>query len=264
MFIFDACTIINILHIDEDDFLNRKLDKFDFSLTKCVSDEVHKHVYDKFARTSMPNRAEEKRIEIKINYFRLKIFYPENYLEYADSIEEKTAYKKRNCEFYSVVLSSFMKEYERKTVVFYTDDYPAKLYFTPFFNEKEIGRIDDLVDLLDFLHDNSDDFTFTDKKKYLSSLFYEVASAIVGLQKDIEGFEIPKFLIKDKEFRSILDSVRRYLAILDIDGLNSSYYFLCDKKRFYPQLYSIFKKYKDFFDQNISTEYLLKIKRRVR
>ena len=46
--ILDACTIINLLHIDEDDFLLKKLKESKFNVCRKVFEETNKNVFNKF------------------------------------------------------------------------------------------------------------------------------------------------------------------------------------------------------------------------
>ena len=46
--ILDACTIINFLHIDEDEFLIKQLKAKKFNLCRKVFEETNKNVFNKF------------------------------------------------------------------------------------------------------------------------------------------------------------------------------------------------------------------------
>ncbi|RZK60448.1 MAG: hypothetical protein EOO91_01395 [Pedobacter sp.] len=258
MFVLDACTIINILHIDVDDFLNKKLEPLKFTLTQCVADEVREHAFDKFERYKKYPVEEDHRIRLKMNYFRPRIYYPD--LDCSEDVKADTGYSKSNGEFHSVVLSYYFRFFEETKVVFYTEDSPAKSFFEPYFNDKEIGTIEDLVDLLLFFYKKGD-FSATDLKKYLSSLFYELASVIKNLEKDIYGFSVPKMLIRDRQFRNLFDKTKIALKQLDLNELIVIYNYLKDNKKYYSSLYLIFKKYREFFEQNISSAYFEKIRR---
>jgi hypothetical protein len=194
--ILDACTIINFLHIDEDEFLIKQIRATKFSICKKVFDETYKNVFNKF-RNSYYNQSSEvtsktKEIDIKLNYFRDRIYFPEDYYELKDEVTKLTNYSKENGEFFSVLLSFYLSKYEEEQVAFHTDDIPAKDFFLPYFVSEKIGLINDSIDLLLFLFNQNIDFTNNDLKKYFSSLYSEYTFAISGLLKDINEFEIPK------------------------------------------------------------------------
>lgn len=260
MYILDACTAINIIHIDADEFLQKKIERIGYHICKLVSTEIHQHVFDKFDNLGKPPEDETKRINIALTYYRYRIYYPEDYLGLADDISAMTGYVKNNGEFHSVLLSFFLFWDNGDEITFYTDDAPAKDFFSPYYVEHGVGKIEDLVDLLILLYGSYDDFTLTDLKKYLSNLFYEVARLLKGLERDINMFQIPKLLIKNKVFRTMIEGVRKAISQLDLKQLHILFYEVVDNKKEFPQLFELLNKYKDFFNQNISREYFDKIK----
>jgi hypothetical protein len=261
MFIFDACTAINIIHIDADEFIQKKIDRIGYKICKAVSDEIQKHAFDKYK--NLPQLADEeiKRIHLAITYFRNRIHFPEaGYLNLKAEIAKLTGYAKENGEFHSVLLAFFLFRNDGKKVTFYTDDAPAKNYFSPYFSDHHIGKIEDLVDLLTLLQVEDAEFTINDLKKYLSNLSYEISSMVKGLERDILKFEIPKNQIKNQKFRSMLENIRTAVRSLDLNRLKSLSYEVLDNKKEFAQLYDILIRYKDFFNQNISRAYFDKIK----
>jgi len=262
--ILDACTIINFLHIDEDEFLIKQLKANNFNICKKVFEETNKNVFNKF-KSNFQSRNTEikdkiKEIEITLNYFRERIYYPEDYFQLTEEVATLTKYSKENGEFISVLLSYYLSKYEELAIVFHTDDFPAKKYFSPFFKSESIGIINDSIDLLLLLYNNNAGFTNNDLKKYFSSLYSEYTFALSGLIKGITEFQIPRTLIKNREFRVTLEEIRKNLNSLDILNLISLYYKVEESKREYKQLYDILNKYDYFFKQKISSSYLEKIK----
>lgn len=262
--VLDACSVINLLYIDEDEFLLRKLDKRKFNLCRIVFEEVHNNVFKKFknstvyANLQMKNLIKE--IEIKLVHFRNRIFFPEDYMDLTDEVEVHTGYSKRNGEFISVSLSYYLAKYEEKNVIFYTDDFPAKYFFQRFFESHEIGEINDTIDLLFLLFQSNDDFSKNDLKKYYSSLYSEYALEISELQREMFSLEIPKHFIRNVNFRRTLDLVLLSLKEVDINGIYEQYNFVNDNKAEFRPLYDVMSKYRHFFGQRISNEFLNKLK----
>jgi hypothetical protein len=260
MYVLDACTAINIVHIDADEFIQKKIERLGYYICKLVSTEIQKHAFDKFRLLSKPPEDEVKRINIALTYYRNRIYYPEDYLNLAEEIVEMTGYTKVNGEFHSVLLSFFLYRLNTEQTTLVTDDSPANEFFTPYFLEQGIGKIEDLVDLLNFLQTRDDDFTVADLKKYLSNLFYEVGSLLKGIENDINKFQIPKNQIKNRAFRQMLENIRKAVHDLDLKKLHYLYHQVLDHKHEYLQLHELLIKYSDFFNQNISTAYFEKIR----
>jgi len=262
--IFDACTIINFLHIDEDDFLLKKLKSKNVNICSKVFNETYKNVFNKFKSISFHQNKDTNQkineIDFKLAFFRERIYYPEHYLELKEEVAKKTNYFKENGEFISVLLSFYLSKYEEAIVTFNTDDIPAKEHFNPFFKSEDLGSINDSIDLLLLLFENNKDFSTNDLKKYFSSLFSEYAFAISGLQKEINEFQIPKNLIRNRQFRKIMDSILVSLKNLEIKDLIGQYNTVAENKTEYRALFNVLVKYKYFFNQKISNEYLDKLK----
>lgn len=262
--ILDACTIINFLHIDEDEFLIKLLKAKKIYLCRKVFEETNKNVFNKF-KGSVYNQSSEakskiKEIEVKLNYFRERIYYPEDYYQLKEEVANLTNSSKENGEFISVLLTFYLSKYEELSVTFHTDDIPAKQHFLPFFESENIGNINDSIDLLLLLFQSNSDFTTNDLKKYLSSLYTEYTFAIGGLLKEISEFKIPSNLKRNKKFRITKDAIWLSLRNLDILSLIDQYYLVVEHKAEFRPLYDILSKYEYFFKQKISNEYLFKIK----
>lgn len=262
--ILDACTIINFIHIDEDEFLMRQLKSKKINLSRKVFEETNKNVLNKFKHSINKQNLEIKNsikeIEYKLNYFREIIYYPEDYYQLKEEVASLTRYPKENGEFISVLLSYYLSKYEGEAIIFHTDDIPAKYHFTPFFECQKIGSIYDSIDLLISLQSGNKEFTSNALKKYFSNLYSEYTFSIGGLLKDINEFRIPKKLIRNSYFRNIIISIRQSLKSLDILSLIDQYYLVLDNKIEFRDLFNILSKYEYFFKQKISNEYLNKIK----
>src|ERR1700750_1855133 len=106
--LFDACTVINMIHIDEDEFLLKQLQGLDFQVCKTVFDEIAVNVYNKFKHIRPYPEKEKKEIDIKLNNIRPRIYNGTQFLELCQDVRDATGYGKTNGEFHSTVLATYM------------------------------------------------------------------------------------------------------------------------------------------------------------
>lgn len=262
-YIIDACTVINLLHIDEDEFLLKKLRKLEFVLCKEVYDEIHKNVFNKLQKTTPYPKEKHKEIEIKLNYFRERIQSDESYKDLDEVISKLLNYSKKNGEYQSMLLSFYLNTFNGTRVLFFTDDSPAKKEFTPYLNHHKIGYIEDSVDLLITLYRHNDGFTTSDLKRFLSLLYHEYASDIGALEKEIQAFEIPKSEIRNKELATMLSSLRQSIKKLELEEVAKLYLQVAEDKKKYISIYDILIKFSDFFRNEISSDFLTKINQHI-
>jgi hypothetical protein len=258
-YILDACTIINMLHIDEDEFLLKKISSLRFNICKSVFDETRRNACKKFQRQSPYPTEKRKSIEKKLNYFRERIYNDECYVELSESVAKNVNYSKQNGEFYSILLSFYLNTFEKAHIFFFTDDSPAKMHFAPHFNHSKIGYILDSVDLLILLYRHNDDFNSTDLKKFLSSLYAEYANEIAEIEKDLNAFTIPKNQIRNTNISIKLNHLRGAIRNLDLNSLSGMYKEICEVPHAYESLYRLLEKYSSFFEKELSNELLFKI-----
>jgi len=249
-----------MIHIDEDEFLLKQLTALDFHVCRTVFDEIYSNVFNKFKSYPVYPEQEHKEIEKKLNNFRDRIFNDDTFLSLADDVKEMTGYKKINGEFHSTLLSTYINTFERIYVHFYTDDRPALAEFSPFLTRNQIGSIRDSVDLLVLLYRHNDSFNKNDLKKYLSKLFSEYVSTLSEIEKAVEAYQIPKLMIRNQSLREKRDNIREAIKSRDVIELQSLYFSLLDDKQTCDSLIMQLVKFQDFFKQNISREYLDKIK----
>ena len=259
-YILDACTIINLLHIDEDEFLLKKLSSLEFKICKTVYDETRKNAFKKFERVRPYPSDKSKIIERKLNYFRERIHNDESYIDLSDSVLESMNYPKRNGEYFSILLSYYLNTFEKCRILFFTDDSPAKEYFTPHLGHNKMGYIEDSVDLLILLYRQNQEFTTADLKKFLSALYSEYAVEIGELEKEINGMEIPTHQIRNKDASLKLNQMRNAIRNLKLEEASKIYIDVCDDSKKYNFLYDVFAKYSSFFEKEISSDFLEKIK----
>jgi hypothetical protein len=259
-YILDACTIINLLHIDEDEFLLKKLSSLGFKICKKVYDETRKNAFKKFERIRPYPSEKNKLIERKLNYFRERIHNDESYTELSDSVMESLNYHKRNGEYFSILLSYYLNTFEKCHILFFTDDSPAKQYFSPHLGHNKIGYIEDSVDLLILLYRQTQEITTNDLKKFLSSLYSEYAVEIKELEKEINELDIPSHQIRNKDASLKLNQMRHSIKNLNFDEASKIYIDVCDDSKKYSFLYDVLSRYSSFFEKKLSSDFLEKIK----
>ena len=202
----DACTIINLARIDEDEFIEEKVKKLCPYAIEKVMDEVRNR-YVPSGKTS------KQEIHIVPYWGGICLFANNDVLEQLEFAQSFLDYQKLNGELYSAALSLYLSRVENEKVLFYTDDNPACKTFKSFFDFQQIGYIGDSVDLLLFLYwlSPADKFSQEELKKYLTSLrgeyivkFREVIKAIdnyASALKSSKKNEKKKFELKGLSYR---------------------------------------------------------------
>lgn len=172
--VIDACTLINLLRIDEDDnFLYKHLKSLEVHIAETVYNEIRKNVF----RNAI-SEIDEKRIDSLLPLLpsELKLHQDEVIKkdvgkEYFEQISSFTGHtKKFNGELISSVLALVLSRCEESKVCFLTDDFPAKEEFSSFFTIQQIGFIEDSIDLLLMFHWSKSDFTMRKLENALSDL----------------------------------------------------------------------------------------------
>ena len=183
--ILDACTIINILRIDdEDDFLFKQIQQLEIRLPKIILEEANKN-----RRKRRDDESKEHQIDQNISL--LYACY-ENLDEYKKDgtiksiIEFSQHTKKENGELCATALALKLSREWNTRVYFYTDDFPAKKEFADYFGYQQIGHIQDSVDLLVFLYRLNEPYVFPKQRlqQYLSLLSAEY---IVSFKKMVDA-----------------------------------------------------------------------------
>ncbi len=171
--VLDACTVINLLHIDEDEVLLKKLESVDYFICDEVMREIQVNVFKKFDRQAADpveqasRRAKKKEIEQALVRIRTRVHGNERVVkemgaDFFDRVRDATGYAKDNGEFRSAALSLCLSRCRPSELhpggavevklFFHTDDSPARQEFGAFFRYQQIGSIEDSVDLLVLLH----------------------------------------------------------------------------------------------------------------
>ena len=210
--ILDACTIINILHIDdEDDFLFKQLRDMQIFLPQIVMEEVYKN-----RRKEKVDESKEHQIDKNIGILNSNIYEVDKTSndEIITRVKDFAKHiKKENGELYATALALKLSRDLNNRVFFYTDDYPARQEFEDFFEYQQIGYIQDSVDLLVYLYrlKNSDFFPKKKLQNYLSLLSIEYSKEqkkIVDIAEAYkQKFDSVQNRRKDKALFSAIDGI---------------------------------------------------------
>ncbi len=246
--ILDACTIINLLRIDEEDeFLFKSLMSLDLNIASIVYEEVN----DNIKKNSLSDE-QKKYIEQVIPLF-LPFSRQNNDIikdisqEFFDKLCGFSNHNKRhNGELLSSALSLCISREKNSKVYFYTDDFPAKKQFAPYFLYQQIGAIGDSVDLLLFLYWAKSDFNEKHLKKCLQDLKSEYN---IPLKQLVSKIQIKKdsFSKKDKTDKKLIENMDKILhgylqsnSQLMIEGVS----FFNESSK-YPEIKRIIKQFPD-------------------
>lgn len=166
--VLDACTIINLLRIDDDNgFL------LDLLLTKCTSNEslfITEEVWLEVQNNIFANEiTDEQKQQINQELPRLLLYLKKNsdittIPEVEDFVREYSNYKNKrfNGELCSSLFCVIHHAFEsNEPISFITDDYPAKEQFSELFSFLQIGIIEDTIDLLISLYKSQPSSVFT-------------------------------------------------------------------------------------------------------
>ena len=168
----DACTLINIFRIDEDEILCSHLQSYNIKIAEIVLDEVKNNIF-KNGWTKEIN----DRIDKSLPYLMLCVKHTDEIVsnikeENCDEIKEFTHHYKSDGEFYSLLLSLYLSRYEMTHINLYTDDKPATDQFSEYFIFQQLGLLGDSIDLIlyMFCHSDSNKFSENSLKRFLENL----------------------------------------------------------------------------------------------
>ena len=279
--VLDACSIINLIHIDEDDFLLKKLKNVDYYLCQKVFKEVNSNVFNKLNKIRKGRelkgqevKARKEEIDKTLSLFRRNQML-DNEIKHElgddifDQVKKLTGYYKENGEFSSAVLALFLSrckplkhnsnDFVPTKLYFYTDDYPAKNEFDSFYRYQQIGYIEDSADLLVLLYRLDYDFTLKQLDKVLSSLFAEYAREVTLLEKKLRDIKnnLPVNLSRDKFCVKNLDLLIDRLHKFDFIGINEIKESFFRNKTKYTVICNLLKTYKLVFELDYTSYNLL-------
>lgn len=208
--VIDACTLINLLRIDEDDnFLYKHLKSLDVHISETVYNEIKKNVFK-----NPISETDAKRINILLpllpgvfNFHQDEEIKRDVGSDFFEQIQSYAGHaKKINGELFSSILALVLSRSEESKVCFYTDDYPAKKEFNQLFAIQQIGLIEDSIDLLLMLHWSKSNFSKKKLETLLSDLNtecnriqYAFVKKIIGLKTNYKKGDAIRRIIEDIE-----------------------------------------------------------------
>jgi hypothetical protein len=246
--ILDACTIINLLRIDEEDeFLFKSITSLDLYIADIVYQEVNQNINKK------PLSDEQKKYIEQM----LPLFLPHalSDTDIVKNISQKhfddlclfsKHKKKSNGELYSSALSLYISRDKNSKVFFYTDDFPAKEQFSSYFSYQQIGVIGDSIDLLLFLHWAKSNFDEKRLKKYLVDLKSEYNIPLKQLVDKIQAKK-DSFSNKEKKDKNLIENVDKILNGYfksDSQSINEGIVFFNNNNK-YPVIKRIITRFPD-------------------
>ena len=251
--VLDACSIINILRIDSDNYLSDLLFRiWTINIAQKVYDEATTNIkrnqldeesgsrIDKVLPTFLPTVKKDDEIKRDLGHL------------YDELIDFSKHTKKENGELLSTALTCSLSRNYNEKITFYTDDFPAKEEFRHYFENQQIGYIEDSVDLLMSLYVSAHDFTLPLLKDYLSKLKCEYSTTLTNLVKDVEKL-YNSLTSKDKKDRNLSLNAENILYGYyhnHSDMFKGISYFYNNKK--YKNFYETIRKYYDLLPFNIS------------
>jgi hypothetical protein len=261
--ILDACTVINLIHIDEDEFLMQKLQKLDIHVCEKVFDEINKNIRVKENKMDFSSSEEKeafiKNLGIQVAHIRSKKVLHENYLD--ENIEDKvktiTTYSKPNGEFYSTVLAFHLSSFEEKKVYFITDDGPAHDEFKEIFQFHQIGNIEDSTDLLMLLYRLNADFRKVELLNFFSKLKAEYAFDVRNLLVKVKTFRnetVPTKYLRDNNFKSNINKIEKALDDYNFSEFIKIKEDICMKRASYKDFIEILEHYPSINELATKTE----------
>lgn len=262
----DACTIINLIHIDEDEFLLNKLDNLNYFIPEEVFNEVKRKVkfkIDELFRRKELSKEDYRNYLSKIDSyllrFRGKIISNQSITDelgvyYYDSIKKIASYKKEvNGELISASCALYYSRILLSKILFFTDDFIAKDDFKDFFLYQQIGQIKDTVDLIILLYwleieKDKIAFSSTDLSKYLNNLFVEYFYPMSFLKADLNDF-LNSIKIQSKNntiLKTEIAKTLKYIQDVNLTELHKMYKKV-EMDKHQRELLKVFKKYDDIF-----------------
>ena len=228
--IIDACTLINLIRIDEDDMLYNYLLTFNIKIAECVYKEIKNNILKNDSSKGM-------REKVNILLPRLLTF-----IETDDSIKANighsectqiknlTRHIKEDGEYYSLLLSLYQSRYFEPPINLYTDDKRAMQQFEEYFKLQQLGVSGDTIDLILFLYWHSNRISEMNLHRFLSNLRFEYCK------------EERIFIQEIERFRAAITNNRKNSSIIRV--LNSI--IMSYRQGEYQQLYKAIDEIKNF------------------
>lgn len=214
LIVLDACTILNLLRIDDEDsdFLLKLITNWRLELPEIVFEEVKLHVKSDFY-----TKEKNDHILITINReFDHRKTLDDNVKKDLDEDFERIKTfsghnKRENGELYCVALALVKSREEEELVTIYTDDYKATEEFREFYRYHRIGGLGDTLDLLTLLYWSTSDTHFQYGRYYsfLENLRAEYNHQLNTVAETIDAYleQKKKSKCRDKDLLENLNKI---------------------------------------------------------
>lgn len=268
--VLDACTVINLIHIDEEDFLLKKVNSLQLYINEVVFEEIRNNVYSRIFNLEIDKYSNKvslketrKNIEIKLSFFRGKKndnaqLFKDVGKDFFERVGGITEYKKYNGELCSTAYALYLSRIGENKVFFFTDDKPAKNSFSPFFQFQQIGHIKDSVDLLILLFWLDEKFSSSSLDKFLSELYSQYVTQISLFKICLRNYYNEKvdvrFLKDKKELASNLMKLISKLDNLDFHSIRSLWVYFESNAKKYKNEFNLIKNFYSIFELESSNK----------
>ena len=214
--VLDACTILNLLRIDDDsDFLLKLITNWRLSLPETVFSETKLHVRSDFYPKE---KNDHNLIAINREFDHRKtldeIIKKDLGIEGFESVIGFSAHHKReNGELYCVALALVKSREEDASVTIYTDDYKATEEFQAFYRHHRIGDMGDTLDLLTLLYWSTPEsvFQYSLYQSFIMNLRAEFCHQLNTLAETIYSYLEQKKKIKCND-RALLENLNNIVV----------------------------------------------------
>lgn len=244
--VLDACTILNLLRIDDEtDFLLKQLKAWTLCLPQTVFNETKLHVRSDFYT---PEKNDHILVVINTEFDHRKTLDADIKNDLDEEFDRLLTFsvhdKRENGELYCVALALFKSRWEEDTVTIFTDDYKAAEEFKAFYRYHCIGDIGDTLDLLTLLYWTTPEATFqrTAYYSFLENLKAEYCHQLKDVADSVEAY-----LEKQKKGhcndRNLLENLGKIVAGYkksDMTQMESGIRFFQESRK-YPEVKIIVK-----------------------
>ena len=240
--ILDACTIINLLRIDENELLYKQIQTLNIKIAECVYNEVINNIF----KNNISNN-DRVRIKQQLPVLRQYITSDKDIKKDIGTnefelLKQTTKHSAENGELYSLFLSLILSRSLSTQSNFYTDDKPAKERFEPYFMLQQLGLFGDTADLILFLYWYSSNISEHDLKRILDNLKSEYNRMLKNFVVELENKRSKTASNRrNKKLNQILDKIINGFYNGDRDIMQKEFenlIFISDK-----EIKQIIKKY---------------------
>jgi len=245
VFILDACSAINLLHIFKEDnnFLENIFKNYNLTFSQKVLEEVKNNLFSNKIALELDQKQSIR--DRQNTLFKSDICEDENSQKY---LKKTINYNKLNGEFFSSALALNLSRLEKDYILFVTDDIPARGEFLNFFEEHKIGNIISTVNFLYTL------YQLEENNILIKESFFNLKREYLIEIKSFEEKIIELLIIyKGRKEAYFLDGLLINLKNINIDRLKN----IEVPNNLPPLIKEEIKKIKDYMNQSFINKKIL-------